>query len=104
MDTKKMSMLQSKRGMGSVWGLVGLTMALGIAGIVIAVIVYVLATLGTTGTIAGNANATTAVNGAMNAILQIITWLPLIVVISISALVIALVVGAFAFVRMGRED
>jgi hypothetical protein len=60
--------------------------------------------LGTTGTIAGNANATTAVNGAMNAILQIITWLPLIVVISISALVIALVVGAFAFVRMGRED
>jgi hypothetical protein len=42
----------NKRGQsGSVWGLVGLVMALGIVGIVLAVVVYVLATLAATGSI-----------------------------------------------------
>ena len=44
----------NKRGQsGSVWGLVGLVMALGIVGIVLAVVVYVLATLVGTGAISG---------------------------------------------------
>jgi hypothetical protein len=79
---------KNKRGQSSVWGLVGLVMALGIVGIVLAVVVYVLATLVGTGAIASNVNATSAVNTAINAIMSITSWLGLIVTVSIAALVI----------------
>lgn len=93
-----MDLSKNKKGQG-VMGLVSLVFGLGIAAIVIAVIVYVLATLAATGTISSNANATSAINTGVNAVQGISGWLPLIVVISVAALVISLVVGAFAFIR-----
>jgi hypothetical protein len=104
-------MLANKKGQanGSIWALVGLVMALGVVGIILAIIVYVLSVLGTTSgfatyfDVARNEtvipNASRGLYAALNAILQIPGWLPIIVVVLLSAIIIAMVMAAFAFMK-----
>ena len=64
----------NKRGQsGSVWGLVGLVMALGIVGIVLAVVVYVLATLASTGSIATNTKRRLVTHRTMRTDVSLVT-------------------------------
>jgi len=103
-------MLANKKGQnGSIWGLVGIAAALGVVGIILAIIIYVLSVLGSQAGFAPyfdaglnktvTPNATTGLNAALNAILQIPGWLGLVVTVLVASLVIGLVMAAFAFIK-----
>jgi hypothetical protein len=99
-------MIKTKKGQAQqgVWGLLGLILALTITGIIIGIVVYVLFTLNSAAggdTVANTTkNVSQALLPAINAIMSIPGWMALIVTVAVAALVIGLVMAAFAFIRM----
>jgi len=102
-DTNKMKMFKSKKGNQQLWGLFGSLMALGIIGVGLGFLLLILSTLMANTTIAANPNALAAVNATIIAIAQAPTYFGLLVLALIFTVLIAAIIGVWAYMRYEQD-
>jgi len=94
-----MKMFQSRKGNQQLWGLFGSLMALGIIGVGLGFLLLILATLSSNSTIVANPTAQAAINATIAAIAQAPTYFGLLVLALIFTVLIAAIIGVWAYMR-----
>ena len=85
--------MMTKKGQMGVGNIYPFVLALVLVGVVLGIGIYVLSQVGTQ--LSSDATAFNAVNETMTALSGIPTWLTIIVVVAMAAIVLALIMGAF---------